>query len=840
MKNFRELRVIEIAGSSAGGYAGKLFADWGADVLLIEPSEGAPGRSEEPAWEGVGTRFAYLNTSKQSLALDLAMESGREKLARLLEGADVVIESSAPGPLNSGSTQERDRHVFARASLRLPQSRSCSAAVSNPGLIRVLISPFGPLGPYANYRSNEFTDQAIGGHLYLNGEPDREPIQRPGMHSLYQAGAHAFIGAMAALIARERAGMGQEVRVSHLEGFAALHQHTTVMFTQGGHVINRVGNGQPGPWHPVGVYPCKGGFVALAIPSTAMLGPMLKAAGLGDLLADPRFCDDFVRGEHKREFDLAIAPWLQSHSAAQIIAMGQGVSAPVGPVPAMTEMVADRHLQALKTWRALGRERPLHFPRGGIRLEGREPEIRMAPSLGSARGWRLDNETDVRKDLGKERAGEKGDQSSLAEGPLAGVRILDLTRVWAGPLAARMLGDLGADVIRIEASWARGLRTLPPEAAERSHLYPDNELGERHWNRNAGFNKLNRNKRGLTLELNLPRGREVFEALVSRSDVVIENFSPRVMPKLGLDYTSLSRINPHLIYVAMPGFGSTGPNRDRLAFGPLIEAASGLTSTMGYADSGPYRSGVAWPDPVTALQAVAGVLLAYYDRESDPERKGRRVETPMIEAMLAFVGEELLAAQLRGQDEPRRGNRHPARAPQGVYPCAGEDRWIAISVTGEQEWFALCDEAGLDDSLRTMDLAARLEHHDAIDEALSTWTRKSEPTGLMARLQSMGVIACIVADARDIVNDPQLEADGFWAEVDHAEVGLRRYPGLPIHLDRTPATFRRGAPLLGEHNTEVLTQILGLSPDEIESLKDDGVISDLPPEDAPLRSRNSA
>ncbi len=808
MKVFRELRVIEISGSPAGGYAGKLFADWGADVLLVEPTGGAPGRAEGPAWEGMGIRFAYLNTGKQSLALDLDMESGKEGLARLLEHADVVIESSAPGPL-----------------------KPVSAAPSNPGLIRALISPFGPLGPYANYRSNEFTDQAIGWHLYLNGEPNREPIQRPGLHSLYQAGAHTFIGAMAALVARERVGMGQEIRVSHQDGFAALHQHTTVMLDQGGHVINRVGNGQPGPWHPVGVYPCKGGFVALAVPTTVMLEPMLKAAGLEELLADPRFYDDFERGEHKREFDLAIAPWLQSHSAEQIIAMGQEVSAPVGPVLAMTEMVADRHLETRDAWQVSGRERPLHFPRGGIRFEGRQQEIRMAPPLASAQGWRLSVESVAHE----ERASRQGDQSPLAEAPLVGVRILDLTRVWAGPLATRMLGDLGADVIKVEASWGRGLRNLPPGAAERSHLYPDNELGTRHWNRNAGFNKLNRNKRGLTLELNLSRGREVFKALVSHSDVVIENFSPRVMPKLGLDYASLSRINPHLIYVGMPGFGSTGPNRDWLAYGPLIEAACGLTSTMGYADSGPYRSGVAWPDPVTALQAVSGVLLAYYERESDPERKGRWVETPMIESMLSFVGEELLAAELRGRDEPRRGNRHAVRAPQGVYPCAGRDRWIAISVTSEQEWSALCGEAGLDEPLRTMGAAARLEHHDDIDEALSAWTRKSEPGDLMARLQSIGVIACTVADARDIVNDTQLEANGFWAEVEHADVGRRRYPGLPIRLERTPATFRRAAPLLGEHNTEVLTQILGLSPGEIESLKKEGVIADLPPEKPRLR-----
>ena len=812
MKAFHEMRVIEIAGSSAGGYAGKLFADWGADVLLIEPPEGAPGRTEEPRWEGMGTRFAYLNTSKQSVALDLEKESGNEELARLLESADVVIESASPDPLNSVLT-----------------------AASNPALIRVGISPFGPVGPYANYRSNAFTDQAIGGHLFLNGEPDREPIQRPGLHSLYQAGAQAFIGAMAALIAREQAGLGQEVRVSHQEGFAALHQTTVVMMAQADHVLGRAGNTQPGHPHPLGVYPCKDGHVALAVPFMAMMEPMLKDAGLDDVITDPRFCDDFVRGDHKREFDCAIAPWLESHTAAEIIAAGQSVSTPVGPVLAMTEILSDPHLKARNIWRVLGEDRPLHFLRGGIRLEGREPDIRMAPPLDSAQGWRPDHEDDGPQ----EREENNGDPASLNEGPLAGVKILDLTRVWAGPLATRILGDLGADIIKIEASWARGASTIHPEAAERSHVYADNDLGEQHWNRNAIFNKLNRNKRSLTLELNTPGGREVFEALVSWADIVVENFSPRVMPKLGLDFESLSQINPHLIYAAMPGFGSTGPCRDWLAYGNLIESACGLTSTMGYADSGPYRSGIAWPDPVTALLAVAGILLAYQERESDPERKGRRVETPMIEAMLSFVGEEILAAEFRGADEPRRGNRHPARAPQGVYPCAGEDRWVAISITSETEWHALCAEAGLDEALRAMDLAARLENHDAIDEVLAVWTRDSTPVDVMDRLQSVGVIACTVADARDIVNDPQLEAGGFWVELDHAEVGLRRYPGLPIHLDRTPKTFRRAAPLLGEHNTEVLTEILGRSPGEIESLQKAGVITDRPPDKPPVRGAKS-
>jgi benzylsuccinate CoA-transferase BbsF subunit len=208
----------------------------------------------------------------------------------------------------------------------------------------------------------------------------------------------------------------------------------------------------------------------------------------------------------------------------------------------------------------------------------------------------------------------------------------------------------------------------------------------------------------------------------------------------------------------------------------------------------------------------------------------------MIEAMMSFLGGELLAAQLTGKDEPRRGNRHPDRAPQGVYPCAGEDRWIAISITSDEEWAALCDEANLADAFRSMNHEARQQNHDAVDEALSNWSLSTDPVDSMNRLQAHGVIACLVADASDLVNDPQLEHDGFWAEVDHSEIGRRRYPGLPIHFEHTPATYRCGPPLLGEHNAEILSQILGYTAPEIEAFERDEIITDKPPIDPPVRN----
>lgn len=801
MKRFEDLRIVEIADSAAGAYAAKLFADYGASVVRVEPPSGDPGRAEGEDWHGTGTTYAYLNTSKRAIALDLHDGAGRRRLDELLEGADVVIESSSPEPLTAVTDGD-----------------------TPPRLVRTRISPFGDDGPYRDFRSNEFTDDAIGGHLYVNGEPSREPIRRPGLHALYQAGLHGYIGTMAALWARERTGRGQTVEVAHLEGLASLHQHTTTMWTHAGHIIRREGNRQPGQWHPVGCYPCKDGYVHLALASGLKLADFLAAGGAGELMDDPRFGIDHQRGMHKDEFDEALLPWLMEHTVDEIVELGQAVFAPVGRVPGMLEVLADPHLLERDYWRTLEgdgtEERPaLRLPRGPYQISGHEPDPGPPPrTAGTDAPWSGPAETSGASSLG----GATGD------GPLTGLRVLDLTRVWAGPLAGRLLGDLGADVVAIEAPWSRGPATVPPEAAQVMHLYPENDVGEHPWNRFGGFNKLARNRRSVALDMATPAGREVFADLVRVADVVIENYSPRVMPQFGFDFDGLRALNPHIVYTAMPGFGSTGPDRDRVALGPLIEAGAGLSASMGYAGSGPYRSGIAWPDPVAGMHAAAAVLTALWDREADPDRAGRAVEIAMIEAMGSFVGEELLAAQVRGTNPLPRGNRDGRRAPQGCYPCAGDDRWIAISIETDSQWRALCDAAGIKD-LASLGFEERLARHDEIDGRLSQWTRSGDPHGLMRTLQRAGVIAAVVADARDLVEDPQLSARGFWVELDHADVGLRRYPGNPIRLGDTPVTYRRSAPLLGEHNREVLSEWLDYPAERCEALEREAVLADRPP-----------
>jgi len=805
LKAFSQLRIVEIAGSSAGGYAGKLFSDYGARVVRIEP----PGEASDAlaSHHQAEAQRAFLDTGKTRVGLALGTKEGKRSLDRLLASADVVIESSAPEPL-----------------------RPVTAASNLPLLIKTYISPLGLDGPYASFRSNELTDEALGGHLYLNGEADREPICRPGRQTLHQAGAHGFIGTLAALLSRARSGRGQTVETSHLEGLASLHQYTTVMWRQAGHILQRVGNGQGGPWHPVGNFQCRDGYVALAMPVTVMLQPFLEAAGLGHLMEDPRFAEDFDRGRHRHEFNEALRPWLMEHDAAEIIELGQSVAAPIGPVKTLLEILEDPHLEARGFWTPAAADGELLLPRGPFLIDGRAPLPQPASTKQAAfdelaAAW---GTPDTRRE-----AAETAETKPTA--PLEGIRILDLTRVWAGPLATRILGDLGADVIRIESPWARGPAEVPADAGIKSHLFPEDEPADEPFNREVSFNKLNRSKRGLTLDLSTADGKALFEALVPQADVVIENFSPRVMAKLGLGWDRLRELNPSIVYVAMPGFGSSGPYRDWLAFGPLVEAASGLTAGLGYPGSGPYRSGLAWPDPVSALHAASATLLALYQRQSDPLRRGRTVEVPMLEALLAFNGDQILEAQLRGQSPPRQANRHPYHAPQGCYRCAGEDEWIAISVTTDGEWSSLCGEASLPEQFASMSLEDRRSAHDEIDTALGAWTIGEDATETMHRLQGAGIIAAAVADGRDLVENPQLEARDFWVELDHRSVGRRSYPGLPIHFSETPARATRGAPCLGEHNREILADLVGLGSDEIDALFASGIIADRPPEGATFR-----
>lgn len=418
----------------------------------------------------------------------------------------------------------------------------------------------------------------------------------------------------------------------------------------------------------------------------------------------------------------------------------------------------------------------------------------------------------------------------MTAGSLHGVRVLDLTRVWAGPLAGRILADLGADVLLIEAPTGRGPAVVPKMAGG-GFSFPDGDPGSRPWNRNGVFNKLHRNRRSLALNLKTEAGKELFLRLVAGSDVVMENFSARAMPSLGLDYEVLRRVNERIVYLSMPGFGSSGPYRDWVSYGPSLEPMTGLAALLGYDADEARNTCVALPDATGGVTAALALMLAL--RRRQVSGNGAWIDLSQQEAATALLGEYFIEQQLTGRAPEVLGNAHMDYAPSGVYRCIGEDDWIHVAARDEAEWGALAAEAGRgwgEDGRFATNLA-RLEHRAELDAAIEDWTGTLDKHQLMVRLQEAGVPAGAVLAAPELLADPQLAERGYWAELEESEAGRRTYPGTPIRMEAgSPAAHDwTPSPGLGQDNDEVLGELLGLDQETIDDLREQGVIVDAPP-----------
>jgi crotonobetainyl-CoA:carnitine CoA-transferase CaiB-like acyl-CoA transferase len=412
--------------------------------------------------------------------------------------------------------------------------------------------------------------------------------------------------------------------------------------------------------------------------------------------------------------------------------------------------------------------------------------------------------------------------------PLAGIRVLDLTAVWAGPMATRSLAFLGADVIRIEAPgrldpWRGGISGGNRDA------YPDRVYGERPYNRFVGFNTQNHDKRSISLDLKKASGRELVLDLASKSDVVIANYTPGVLERLGLGYADLRARRPDIIVVEMPAFGLSGPDAHHSGMGMTMEAASGMATMMGYGDGAPRLSGPAYLDPIGGLHGAAAVLTALANRARTGE--GQHIEVAQMEAALHWVGELVLEYLENGTMPPPHGNRLSWAAPHGAFRCAGDDEWIAIAVFTDDQWQALRASFGnpaeLGDS-RFATIPARLSNVDDLEARLGALTHARDRHELARLLQEHGVPAAPVQLGVDIAADPHLRARGFLRRLSHPEAGEHDYPGLAFRLSRSPGAMRRAAPCFGEHNREVLTEVLALSDEQVDELFADGVVHDRP------------
>ena len=413
--------------------------------------------------------------------------------------------------------------------------------------------------------------------------------------------------------------------------------------------------------------------------------------------------------------------------------------------------------------------------------------------------------------------------------PLKNFRVLDLSRIWAGPYCTKLMADMGAEIIKMESLSVYDSHRGPINPARGIAAYPDCEPGDEPWNRNGWFNCLHMSKYGISLELTTATGRKVFEQLVAISDVVIENFRQGSLERLGYSYETLRRIRPDLIYVSMPAFGNSGPWQKYLAYGIGQEQLSGMAHMTGYRDEGPMKSGINHGDPITGSHA-AGVLLAAL-RYRKRTGKGMFVDVSQQESAVSLIGADVLADQMTGKEPERRGNRSTYFAPHNSYQCAGDDRWVAIAATNDEEWRQLAKQVGgpeLTGDSRFFTLAGRMEHEDHLDELISGWTTDKMAYDICHLLQKEGVPASPVMGGPDLLADPHYEARGTFVRVNHEQVGEMTYPGIPWKMSATPGEVRWASPTLGQHNRQIYGELLGIPAEDIDDLETQGIIGTKP------------
>jgi len=407
----------------------------------------------------------------------------------------------------------------------------------------------------------------------------------------------------------------------------------------------------------------------------------------------------------------------------------------------------------------------------------------------------------------------------MAGGCLAGVRVVDVSRYWAGPHCTELLADMGAEVIKVEPPTGDPMRGSR-NPVRGSGTYPNGEPGDKPYNRAGVFNQLHRNKRSVIIDLTVPRGKDVFKELVRRGHVVTDNFKTGTMDKLGLGYEVLKEVNPSIIVIGLPAFGATGPQKGYLGYGINLEPHSGFSSLTGYyGEDVPRRSGVDHMDPLSGTHAAGAIVAALlYTRRTG---KGTFIDFSHMESAINVIGEAIMDYTMNGRVQGRLGNRHPYMAPHGCYRCQGEDNWVTISVSSDAEWDALCRAMGSPTwtkDERFADSFSRWQHQNELDPLIETWTCERENYQVMYLLQKIGCPAGAVLSVADLIRDPQLRERGFFPEVTHPEAGTLRVIGPRWKASRTPPAIERPAPCFAQDNDYVFREILGLSDAEVDQL----------------------
>jgi crotonobetainyl-CoA:carnitine CoA-transferase CaiB-like acyl-CoA transferase len=797
-----------------GFLAGKILGDLGADVIKIEPPGGDPARRRGPFLGNRpgperSLRWLALNTSKRGIVLDLDSAAGADRFRALAAGCDVVLETAAPGAMQ--------RRGLGFDALR----------VENPGLIYCAITPFGQTGPYAQYRAHDLAIVAMGGNASMTGDADEAPLRCSMPTAYYHAAPEAVLGIEMALVARAATGRGQFVDVSMQECQLAslITGASQYALTQR---LGRRSGGRMGRTREI--WRAKDGQISFGLRGGPARIPSLVAtvSYMAECGMAPNWLREFdwqhysplaASDQELARLEKAFGAFFESKSMRELYDEALQRRILLAPCNDAREILAQPQLRSRALFRALD------YPELGTRIEHPDFFARASRShIGIRR--RAPKVGEHEREVGDRIERGRSPVPDVAGGsvrPISGIfhdlKILELGSGAAGPVATRYFAEQGARVIRIES----GKR---PDFLRLLHVTAENRDQPDILEHAPMFVLLNPDKQSLRLNLKAPEAIALVKRLVAWADVVSENFAPGVMERWGLEWETLEAINPKLVMASGCLFGQTGPQRSYPGFGGQGSAIAGFNQLTGQPDGdahGPYATITDSLAPRYGAAAIAAALI-----ERARSGRGQYIDVSQIETGVYSLSEIVVRYSANQQVEARRGNRDEFAAPHGIYPCRGDDRWIAIAAFSEQEWRTLvaCMESppwAADPRFATLE--GRLANEAELDLGIAAFTRAFDPHELMQTLQRAGVEACAVQDFRDLQSDPQLEARGHFVAVEHPHLGALRCERSGFRLSDAPGELGRAGPTLGEHDREILGELLGLSEPEITDLIESGVVA---------------
>lgn len=790
------MRIVELANGKTD-MAGRMLADLGAEVILIESPQGSPVRQQAPLYGGVSLYFATHHANKRSVVLDLHSAQGHEQFLDLLATADVLLDGTRPGEL---------------AALELSAEQLLAV---KPTLTLLSLTDFGQFGPYRDYQATSVVHTAMAGVLSRSGKPGMMPLLPPGSLALESAAIQAAFAALLGYWQQLHTGAGDHLDFSIYEAIAQVLDPglgVTGSASGGKSSLDSTPHGRPVAMPLYPIIPCKDGHVRICVLNPRQWQAMSEWLGPDHAFVDPMYSAISKRIAAAQEINALFAELFRQFDGAELAEEAQRRGVPLAVMATPVQVLQDPHFNARGTFTTLqvapGIEGKL--PSGFLEIDGVRAGIRdNAPALGQDNGQ-------VLAGLPKRPAALDNAVTSPAKrGPLQGLRVLDLGVIVAGAEGGRMFADHGAEVIKVENyAFPDGGR----QSATGDVMTPSIAQGHR-------------NKLSFGVNLRSAIGLEIFKLLVAQSDVVLSNFKPGTLESLGLGPEVLLEVNPRIVLMDSSALGNTGPQSRTMGYGPLVRASTGLSSLWCYPDvPNSYSDGTTiYPDHIAARVAALGVLALLIRRERTG--RGGQVSMAQAEIFLNSNTEHYLRESLQPGSFVPRGNESEFRAPEGVYPCAGDDEWCALSVCDEAQWQQLLAVVGRQDLLDDtglVSMAGRIARRAEVDALVSEWTQRHTPREVTIRLQAAGVPAGFMQRLSEYRSDPHFSARHFIRTLEHRGLTTSLPTENGLVLSRTFLDPElRPAPYQAEHTREIAGRLLGYSEAQIDALIAAGDLEDV-------------